>query len=62
MKGLVHSEVLEEIERLVYKGLIHSMQITVRNSIVTVLCVLTNVSGFDFYCVRLFYMPPFCKQ
>jgi hypothetical protein len=36
MKGLVHSEVLEEIERLVYKGLIHSMQITVRNSIVTV--------------------------
>ena len=36
-KGLVHSEVLEEIEKLADKSLIQSMQITERNSIVTVL-------------------------
>ena len=35
-KGLVHSEVLEEIEKLVDKSLIQSMQITERNSIGTV--------------------------
>ena len=35
-KGIAHSEVLEEIEKLVEKNLIQSIQITEKNCIVTV--------------------------
>jgi hypothetical protein len=35
-KGIAHTEVLEEIEKLVEKNLIQSIQITEKNCIVTV--------------------------
>jgi hypothetical protein len=31
-------------------------------NVVVVLMSTKNVSGFDFYCVRFFFMPPFRKQ
>ena len=52
-KGLVHSEVLEEIEKHVDKDLIQSIKITERNSIVTVFdpgtkhIILTRRSRLD---------------